>query len=170
MRCDVLPPWTGDHASDSPAATAYLDKAGSALGLTMLKVKAESSTSPKQRLAKDRNVFENDHFRVRFGPEGIIDWLRDKVTDRELIDSRRGGGNKISGRALNGRQVRLKTSAGKAHLLRGQVVTALRSQCRIGRDRAFVELVFHERLPRIDLRVSFDFENTSFGKIPDRFE
>ncbi len=164
VRCDVLPPWTGDHASDSPAATAYLDKAGSALGLTMLTVKAESSTSPKQRPAKDPNVFENDHFRVRFGPEGIIDSLRDKVADRELIDSRRGGGNEISGRALNGRQVRLKTSAGKAHLLPGRVVTALRSECHIGRDRAFVELVFYERLPRIDLRVSFDFKNTSFGK------
>jgi hypothetical protein len=164
LRCDVLPPWAGEHLSDSPTATGYLDKTGSPLGLTLLKTQLQSSIAPTPLPAKDRNVFENDHFRVRFGPEGTIDSLHDKVTNRELIDRRRGEGNQISGRALNGRQVHMKTSPTKAHLLRGQVVTVLRSECRIGRNRAHLEMVFHHRLPRIDMRVSFDFENTSFGK------
>ena len=163
VACDLLLEWFPIESGPSNSV-AYVEKVLPAFGFSELDLARKTKSPLKSSSAKARNHFENNYFRALFGPEGSFHSIIDKKSGTELLNTRHGLGNKIAGRVLDGSEVVLTAVPGKSELITGKVVTVLRAECKLGRQKAFLEAVFFNRMPRIDFRVLFIFDNASFGK------
>jgi len=163
VPCDLLSEFFPVESGPSESV-AYAEKVLPPFGFSALAIAKGTSSPLKSSSAGAKNYFENNYFRAVFGPEGFFHSIIDKKSGNELLNTRHGPGNKITGRVLDGSEVVLTAVPGKSEIITGKVVTALRAECKLGRQKAFLEAVFFNRMPRIDFRVFFIFNNASFGK------